>query len=130
MSEINNNFQEEKFKCFVRFMINIAKEKRCVTYKSIENIFGLNHKQAGYYAGMIGNYCIDRNLPLLNSLIINSTDCIPSYGFDWYQNEAGESWGEVISRCWREFHVTQDLTKQSQDFSGRDDDVADFLNNQ
>ncbi len=49
-----NEFNSEKFKCFVRFMINVAKEKRCVTYKEVENIFGLSHKQAGIYAGRLG----------------------------------------------------------------------------
>ncbi len=38
-------------------------------------------------------------------------------------------WGEVVANCWCEFHVTQSLPKQSQDFSGRDVDVEDFLNN-
>ncbi|MBE4467430.1 hypothetical protein HJ014_22665 [Vibrio parahaemolyticus] len=124
-----NEFNSEKFKCFVRFMINVAKEKRCVTYKEIENIFGLSHKQAGIYAGTLGNYCIKRELPLLNSLIINATDCVPSEGYEWYDAHAGMHWGEVVANCWCEFHVTQDLAKQSQDFSGRDADVEDFLNN-
>jgi len=129
MNEVNYNFQEERFKCFVRFMINTAKDKRCVTYKEVENIFGLSHKQAGYYAGMLGGYCISRGIPLLNGLIINATDCIPSEGYEWYENQADMSWGEVVAACWREFHVTQAHAKQSQDFSKRDDDVDEFLSN-
>ena len=78
-----NNFQIEKFKCLVRFMIQAAKDKRCVTYKEIENLFGLSHKQAGIYAGMIGDYCLSRRMPLLNALIINTKDCFPAEGYDW-----------------------------------------------
>lgn len=127
MTEENYNFQPERFKCFVRYLISVAKEKRCVTYKELENIFGLSHRQAGWYAGMLGNYCIERNLPLLNALIINATDCTPSEGYDWYEEQCGMTWGEVIVACWRKFHVTQEHAKQSQDFSGRDVDIENFL---
>ncbi|AVW95383.1 hypothetical protein DA442_09560 [Vibrio parahaemolyticus] len=91
-----NEFNSEKFKCFVRFMINVAKEKRCVTYKEVENIFGLSHKQAGIYAGRLGDYCIDRELPLLNSLIINTTDCVPSEGYEWYDEHTGMHWERLL----------------------------------
>jgi len=125
MSELS--FSDEKFKCFVRYLIRVAKDKRCVTYKEIENIFGLSHKQAGIYAGLLGDYCLSKNLPLLNGLIINATNCIPSEGYDWYEEHAQMTWGEVIARCWKRFHVTQEHVKQSQDFSGRDIDVQRFL---
>lgn len=130
MTESDFNFQPEKFKCFVRYMISVAKDKRCATYKEIENIFGLSHRQAGWYAGMLGNYCLDRRLPLLNALIINATDCAPSEGYDWYEQQCSKSWGEVAADCWREFHVTQTHAKQSQDYSGRDNDVENFLASQ
>ena len=64
---------------------------------------------------------------LLNGLIISSTDCVPSEGFDWYQQEYKRSWGEIVSECWKCFHVTSSRSKQSQDFSRRDSDVDDFL---
>ena len=127
MTNNDSNFQPERFKCFVRFLINVAKDKRCVTYKELENIFGLSHQQVGIYAGTLGDYCVTRNLPLLNGLVINATDCIPSEGYEWYQQQSNMSWGEVIASCWKEFHVTQGHAKQSQDFSKRDVDVEDFL---
>ncbi len=117
----------DKFKCFVRYMIQVAKEKRCVSYVELENVFGLAHDYVGWYAGVLGEYCLDRDLPILNGLIISSTECVPSEGFDWYQNEYGRSWGEIVSECWRYFHVTSSRAKQSQDFSKKDADIADFL---
>jgi hypothetical protein len=121
------NFQAEKFKVFVRFMINVAKEKRCVTYSEIENVFGLSHEAAGFYAGALGHYCLFKKLRALNSLIISSTECIPSDGFDWYFEQYKMSWGEMVSSCFREFHVTQAPSKRSQDFGGRDSDVQEWL---
>lgn len=120
-------FSEEKFKCFVRYMIQAAKQKRCVAYVELENVFGLGHGQVGWYAGVLGDYCISRNLPRLNGLIINSTNCVPSEGFEWYQQQCGKSWGEIVSECWQAFHVTSTRLKQSQDFSKRDSDVAEYL---
>ncbi len=117
----------DKFKCFVRYMIQVAKEKRCVPYVELENVFGLAHDYVGWYAGVLGDYCLDRKLPMLNGLIISSTDCVPSEGFAWYQSEYGKSWGEIVSECWRYFHVTSSRSKQSQDFSKKDTDIADFL---
>jgi len=117
----------DKFKCFVRYMIQAAKQKRCVPYFELENIFGLGHDSVGWYAGTLGDYCKARDLPLLNSLIINSTTCEPSDGFESYQRADGRHWGEILRDCWQKFHVTSNREKQSQDFGQRDADVAEFL---
>jgi len=116
----------EKFKCFVRYMIPAAKQKRCVPYVELENLFGLAHDQAGWYAGILGDYCLARKLPMLNGLIISSTTCSPSEGFDWYQERYQKSWGKIVSECWEFFHVASTRAKQSQDFSKRDKDVEDY----
>ena len=128
MSNGNTEIKPERFKVFVRYMIQVAKEKRCVPYNELENIFGLNHIQVGYYAGKLGSYCFDREIPPLNGLIISSTDCVPSKGFDWYQEQYETSWGEIVSQCWQYFHITSSREKQVQNFSGRDRDVEDYLN--
>jgi len=122
-------FSEEKFKCFVRYMIQVAKQKRCVPYVELENAFGLGHGQLGWYAGTLGDYCSANNLPLLNGLIISSTDCAPSNGFDWYQDQYDKTWGEIVSDCFKYFHVTSTRAKQSEGYSGRDADVSNFLKN-
>ena len=127
MSKRKITLSPDKFKCFVRYMIQAAKEKRCVPYVELENVFGLAHDYVGWYAGVLGDYCLDRRIPMLNGLIVSSTDCIPSQGFDWYQSEYGRSWGEIVSECWKHFHVTSTRTKQSQDYSRRDKDVDLFL---
>jgi hypothetical protein len=121
------SFSEDKFKCFVRFMIQAAKQKRCVTYVELENTFGLGHGQVGWYAGMLGDYCQARKMPFLNGLIISSTNCAPSQGFDWYQKEYDTSWGEIVSDSFKYFHVTSSRAKQSEGFGGRDKDVSEFL---
>lgn len=120
-------FSEDKFKCFVRYMIQVAKQKRCVPYVELENVFGLGHGQLGWYAGMLGDYCTSRKLPLLNGLIISSTDCAPSQGFDWYEQQYKKSWGEIVTECWKELHVTTSRAKQSEGFSKRDADVSAFF---
>ena len=128
MVDSQDNFQPEKFKVFVRYMIQVAKEKRCATYGELENVFGFSHKQVGLYAGKLGDYCADkRDVPPLNGLIISATDCVPSKGFDWYQEEYDASWGEIVSACWRKFHVTSTRDKQVQDFNQRDGDIENFL---
>ena len=127
MSKSDYNFSPDKFKCFVRFMIQAAKQKRCVPYYELENVFGLSHKQVGYYAGRLGDYCLHKNSPLLNGLIISANKCAPSKGFDWYQEQYGKGWGEVVSNCWKHFHVTATREKQVQDFSGLDGEIESFL---
>lgn len=124
------NFSPDKFKCFVRYMIQAAKQKRCTPYYELENSFGLSHKQGGFYAGKLGDYCIHQGMPLLNGLIISSTDCRPSEGFDWYNSQYGKSWGEIVSNCWKYFHITSSREKQTQDFGGLDDQIENFLHNQ
>lgn len=49
------NFQPEKFKVFVRYLIGVAKDKRCVPYNELENIFGFSHNQVGFYLGVLGD---------------------------------------------------------------------------
>jgi hypothetical protein len=127
MARPEQSFSADKFKCFVRYMINAAQQKRCVPYYELENLFGLGHEQCGYYAGRLGDYCINQRLPRLNGLIVSSNDCIPSEGFDWYQREYGRSWGEVVSECWKHFHVTSTRRKQVLNFSGVDRRIDAFL---
>ncbi len=123
-------FNREKFTCFVRYMIFVAKGKRCVAYIELMNIFGLSEAQVAYYAGELGNFCSWNGFPPLNGLIISKTECVPSKGFKWYQKKYGKSWGEIVTDCWDKFRVTAPIKKQRQDFSGMDNVVEDFLSEQ
>ncbi len=127
MTSIGRNFQEGKFKCFVRYLVKVAKDKRCVNYYELENVFGLAHKQAGIYAGRLGDFCQYHQWPPLNGLIINTDECVPSDGFDWYQQQYGRSWGEIVSECWKRFHVPSSRPDQVQDFAQLDADIEEFL---
>jgi len=117
----------DKFVCFVRYMIQVAEQKRCVPYYELENCFGLNHEYAGFYAGKLGDFCISMKWPMLNGLIISSTDSRPSNGFDWYEKKYKKSWGEIVTDCWKKFHVTSTREKQSQNFSGINDEILSFI---
>jgi len=127
MAKTDGKFSPDKFKCFVRYMLLVAKQKRCVTYSELENVFGLSHDQAGHYCRMLGDYCLDRQMPLLNGLVINSNTCKPSTGFRRYEQLYCKSWGEVVSKCWKFVHVSSTRKQQVKDFSERDKDVERFL---
>ncbi len=92
-------------------------------------MFGLSHKQVGLYACRLGDYCHTRKLPPLNGLIVSATKCVPSNGYNFYEEQFGKPWGEVLSECWRRLQVTSSREKQVQDFSGLDSDISGFLSN-
>lgn len=103
----------------IRFLIKTAQEKRVVMYYELENLFGLSHKAAGDYAGAVGDFCIDKEYPLLNSLIINATTCKPSKGFDKYLADLEyDNWGDCLAGCWRYFHITSSRDIQVRNFTG------------
>ena len=75
---------KEKFDCLYRYLILVAQNKRVVMYHELESVFRLSHKLVGLYAGAIGDFCLEQNLPLLNSLIVSAQECQPSDGFANY----------------------------------------------
>lgn len=117
-----SDVDSSKFKTFVRYLMQVAKSKRCATYQELQIVFGLGRGQIGTYAGTLGDLCIDWKWPRLNGLIIKQTDCVPSNGFDYYRKECGKTWGEVISECWKKFHGAV-----PKDFTGLDRDIQNFL---
>lgn len=123
------------FSLIVRYLIKAAQDKRAVPYFELENLFGLSHNMAGFYAGCVGNFCQEQGWPrpLLNSLVINTKNCQPSEGFDGYLPE-DKSWGNCLSECWAYFHVTSPREQQVRNFSGltkllRDWSLNTALNN-
>ncbi|MDU8499906.1 hypothetical protein RYB01_12020 [Pseudomonas syringae] len=111
-------FKLEVFSNILRYLILAAQAKRVVPYNELENAFGLSHNMAGYYAGIVGDFCHDNDWPLLNSLVINTTTCMPSEGFDAYLEDSKMNWGECLAQCWKHFHLTTSREHQVRNFSG------------
>ncbi|RON96496.1 hypothetical protein BK672_07990 [Pseudomonas fluorescens] len=114
-------FNLDTFSSILRYLILAAQAKRVVPYNELENAFGLSHNMAGFYAGMVGNFCYDNKLPLLNSLVINTTACKPSEGFDAYLDDSKMTWGDCLAQCWKYFHLTTSRVHQVKNFSGLTD---------
>lgn len=120
-------FKYGKFKVLYRYLVRAAMEKRCVPYIELQNVLGVSRQHIGFYAGQIGNYCLERELPLLNALIINTAECTPSDGFDDYAAERDMSWGELLSECWKRYHVASARKAEAKNFSGLESDLDEFL---
>ena len=111
-------FKLEVFSNILRYLVLAAQAKRVVPYHELENAFGLSHNMAGYYAGIVGDFCNDNDWPLLNSLVINTSSCMPSEGFDTYLVNLDVSWGECLAQCWKHFHLATSREHQVRNFSG------------
>lgn len=118
-------FKPEVFANILRYLIHAAQNKRVVPYYELENLFGLSHNMAGYYAGQVGDFCLDHDWPLLNAMVVNTTTCMPSEGFDLYlqrkQERTDTDWGMCLARCWKEFHLPTSREHQVRNFSGLSD---------
>ena len=130
-------FCPKTFAYILRYMITAAQDKRAVTYHELEKIFCLGHNMVGLYAGMIGDYCLYEDLPMLNALIINSSECMPSGGFTGYidayneqyefENNDARNWGELVAECWSHYHVKQNKQQQFGSFSNLSETVNSWL---
>ena len=98
-------FDAKVFRIMVRFLIKAAQEKRFVIYSDFEQIFSLSHNMTSYYAGKIGEFCKDNNLPLLNSLLVNATSGVPAKNSGVYPTAENRSWGQVVEHCFTSCHV-------------------------
>ena len=117
---------KEKFDCLYRYLILVAQNKRVVMYHELERVFRLNRKLVGLYAGAIGDFCLEQNLPLLNSLIVSAKKCQPSKGFDNYLENSGmDSWGDCLAKCWQEYHVTTTPVQKRGNYQGITDLIDD-----
>ena len=112
------HFQREVFANVLRYLILAAQNKRVVPYNELENVFGFSHNMAGFYAGRVGDFCQGQGWPLLNSLVVNTTTCMPSKGFAGYLRDAGTDWGTCLAHCWQGFHLPTSREHQVRNFSG------------
>ncbi len=126
MESDKNKFSNEKFNVFVRYIMRIAIDKRCVMYSELEDMIGLDKSQVIMYSKKLIDYCIYCRMPFLNSLILGSSTCEPIDGFSWYETHCKKSWGEVISECWASFHMSVDKSNYCE-ANWRDKNIANFL---
>lgn len=112
----------------IRYLIKAAQDKRVVPYYELENIFGLSHNMAGFYAGRVGDFCLAQDMPLLNALVVNTTDCMPSHGFASYQESRNADWVTCLVQCWKEYHLPSPRELQVRNFSGLTAKVRDWSN--
>ncbi|MNF77178.1 hypothetical protein D3C84_593160 [compost metagenome] len=119
-------FSLDVFSNVLRYLILAAQAKRVVPYNELENAFGLSHNMAGFYAGVVGDFCRDKKMPLLNSLVVNTTSCTPSEGFDAYLDDSQMNWGECLAHCWKYFHLTTSREHQVKNFSGLTNSVREW----
>jgi hypothetical protein len=112
-----NYFNPAVFANILRYLILAAQNKRVVPYNELENAFGLGHNMAGYYAGRVGAFCQEHDWPLLNALVVNTTTCMPSDGFNTFLEE-DMSWGDCLASCWKAFHLTTTREHQVRNFTG------------
>ena len=112
----------------LRYLIKAAQDKRLVTYQEIENIFGLSHNIMAFYAGEVGYFCQDHELPLLNSLLISSTFCRPSEGWDSFP-EDNTTWEDHLIHCFQFYHITTSREMQTRNFKGLNHLCREFSKN-
>lgn len=124
-----NFYNHAVFSNILRFLIKAAQDKRVVLYNELEVLFGLSHNMAGFYAGMVGDFCLEHEWPLLNALIINTRECKPSGGFSHYEEVSEQSWGDSLAGCWQRFHISSSREQQVRNFSGLTQLVRDWQPN-
>lgn len=120
-------FDSAVFANILRYLIFAAQKKCVVPYHELENVFGLSHNMAGFYAGQVGNFCQDNDWPLLNGLVVNTTNCQPSEGFDGYLKHSGmANWGDCLAQCWQHFHLPTSREHQVRNFTGLTNTVREW----
>ena len=118
----------DKFVVLVRYMILAAESKRFVTYAELNKLLGVSIEDLRDFAGYLGDFCYENNLPYLNSLIINSTNGMPGEDYFEWLDEGKEAWGKYVASCMSEFHITMDNKKRFENTTGKNDVIESFLN--
>ncbi|MEY0337830.1 hypothetical protein AB7V82_14605 [Providencia stuartii] len=127
---MSTHIYTEVFNIFVRYMIQVAKNKRLVPYSELENVFGFSHNMVGVYSGELAKFCNAQEWPLLNTLIINLTDMTPTYHMDdFLDNSIYDSVESNQVGCFLFFHNKSSRAEQVKDFTGLNNVVRNWRNN-
>lgn len=118
-----------KFDCIARFMIVAAEKKRLVEYSEINKIFGIPLEDIRDYAGFLGDYCREKGLPYLNSLIINTINGMPGDDFFTWAGDTKtkDKWGEYVAECFSHFNLPVGNKVRFKNTSGLSDKIKIFL---
>ena len=109
-------------------MIMAAEQKRFVRYEEVSKLLGISSQDIRDFAGLIGNFCMAKKLPPLNSLIINAEG---RSGADWYTWAIPYrcNWEESVAECMGRFHLTRSPKVSHSNTGGMDILVYECLNN-
>lgn len=118
---------KDKFIVLVRYMILAAESKRFVTYAELNKLLGVSIEDLRDFAGFLGDFCYENDLPYLNSLIINSTNGMPGEDYFEWLDEGKEAWGTNVAACMSGFHITMDNKKRFENTTGKNDVIEAFL---
>lgn len=102
-------YDKQKLAYIIRYLIFCAEKKQFLQYEDMRKIFGVSGEQVGMYAGEVGNYCRDKELPLLNALIVNRYGSVGDGWEDFvkafYKNPP--TWEEAVNECFETYHIPQ-----------------------
>jgi len=107
MSSTNIPTYTTIFSTILRLVVKAAEDKRLLPYNEVMRLLGIKRNTIECYAGLVGDFCIHNELPLLNSIIVNVKKCLPSSEFDWYEDHAGMSVNECQRACFIHFHLSK-----------------------
>lgn len=62
-------------------LARLAGKGRTITYGRISTLLGLHHRSAGWFLGVIQQYCLAHGLPPLNALAVNAETGLPGGGY-------------------------------------------------
>jgi len=118
---------KDKFIVLVRFMIVAAEKKRLVEYNELNKVFGIPLEDLRDYAGFLGDYCVENDLPWLNALIVNTSDGRPGEDFFTWVDDDDIAWGDCVAECFSEYHLPMSNQTRFQNTSGITPNIEEFL---
>lgn len=81
-------------------LVDCAKSKKPITYSQVYNESKIQPIAQRFALGIIHDFCIDENLPLLPVLVINKNTRKPGKGFNSQLSEIAEERAKVFKHPW------------------------------
>jgi hypothetical protein len=130
ISKSDPRIRYESFRAMVRAMPYWARTNGTVTYRQMCNTVGIPWQLAGLYCGALGEFCLENDWPILNSLVVNEATERPGSDFKTWKNSVGctLTLGAVQAKCrayFRQFKSHSEMSKLV--YSGIDQKIKNFL---